>query len=72
VWKTYLESIQFVACHHMQHFNIMKGYVWAWVLIQSSSALVLFHNFGALDDKIFVCHHHHPHHTSMCSVSLLL
>jgi hypothetical protein len=26
----------------------MKGYVWAWVLIQSSCALVLFHNFGAL------------------------
>jgi hypothetical protein len=29
----------------------MKGYVWAWVLIQSSSALVLFHNLGVLTDK---------------------
>jgi hypothetical protein len=47
----------------------MKGYVWAWVLIQSSGAMVLFHNFGVLDDNFFVYHHHHPHHTSMCFVS---
>jgi hypothetical protein len=50
----------------------MKGYVWAWVLTQSSGALVVFHSLGALNDKSFISHHHHPHHTNMCFVSPLL
>jgi hypothetical protein len=55
MWKTYIDSLQFAACHHSTHSDIMKGYVWAWVLMQSSGALVLFHSLVALDDKSFVC-----------------
>ncbi len=72
MWETYIDSIKFATCHHSTHSNIMKRYVWAWVLIQSSSALVLFHNLGALNDIFFVFHDHHPHHTNMCFVSPLL
>ncbi len=50
----HIDSIKFATCHHSTHSNIMKRCVWAWVLIKSSSALVLFHNLGALNDIFFL------------------